>query len=315
MAARQHGVLSRAQLLEFGVTSRMVQRRVANGRMVPLHRGVYRVGPLESVHTREMAATLACGDGAVISHSSAASLWGLLPPCAERDPVEVSLVGGQSGRRRHGIRVYRVARLPEEDRTALHSVPVTTVLRTLLDLARTSRGTPSQGPAEHPRTVTPRAVEQAVARAEREGLITLEELRTRVLRPEAAGRRGTALLRSLLRSETGPVFSRSVAEERFLLLIREAGLPPPEVNARVGGIEVDFLWRSLGMGVEVDGFRFHSSRRSFEADRQRDAVLASVGVHVVRVSWRQITDAPTLLLGRVAMALGRAGARSGPAAW
>ncbi len=319
LAARQHGVVGRKQLLTLGVTPRMVEIRLANGSLVSLHRGVYRVGPLESPHTRGMAAVLACGGKAVVSHRSAALLWGLIPRFRRPRAVEVSVVEGAGGRRRRGIRVYRVTRLPEADRTASHGLPITTPVRTLLDLARISSAPPPGGSGAGRRGdrlgwVSPREVEQAVARAEREGLITLDALRARTLSPEVMGQRGTAILRKLLESETGPAFSRSVAEDRFLALIRGAQLPSPEVNARVGGIEVDFLWRELGVGVEVDGFRFHSSRRRFEADRHRDTALASIGVHVIRVTWRQITDEPAILLGRVAMVLGRAGARPGPEA-
>jgi very-short-patch-repair endonuclease len=310
LAARQHGVVSRQQLLTLGVTPRMVELRLANGSLVSLHRGVYRVGPLESPHTRDMAAVLACGGEAVVSHRSAALLWGLIPRSRRPRAVDVSVVEGAGGRRRRGIRVYRIRRLPEADRTALHALPITTPVRTLLDLARISAERVPGRRGDRLGWVSPREVEQAVAQAEREGLIALDALRARLLSPEVMGQRGTAFLRKLLESETGPAFSRSVAEDRFLELIRGAQLPSPEANARVGGIEVDFLWRELGIGVEVDGFRFHSSRRRFEADRHRDTALASIGVHVIRVTWRQITDEPAILLGRVAMALGRAGARS-----
>jgi very-short-patch-repair endonuclease len=110
----------------------------------------------------------------------------------------------------------------------------------------------------------------------------------------------------LIEADAAPALTRSEAEERMLALIRRAELPIPELNVRIGRYEVDFLWREQKLVVEVDGFRFHSSRSAFERDRLRDAELAAQGFHVLRVTWRQIVDTPEALVARIAMALARA---------
>jgi len=335
LAGVQHGVVSRGQLIALGLTPRQVDRRLGNGRLQPIHRGIYLVGPRVSSHAREMGAVLACGDGAVLSHRSAAVLWDLLPPLDQEpgqpkgprplragshpssprmkgerlDPVHVSRRGGDRGRSLAGIRVHRVARLHAGDSVLVTGIPVTAPLRTLLDLAwaETSR---------HPDDrVTQREVEQAVAQADRKGLVELSDLATLAVgRPSPPGRGrgqgrghpGAPLLKTLLESETRPALTRSEAEERFLSLVRQAQLPAPATNAQLGAYEVDFLWPTLGLGVEVDGFEYHASRRRFEEDRVRDAELAARGVHMTRVTWRQIRDEPLAVLGRIARAMGQA---------
>jgi hypothetical protein len=271
-AGFQHGVVSRTQLLDLGMTPRQVQRRIRNGRLRPLHRGVYLVGPRISSRAREMGAVLACGEGAVLSHRSAAVLWGLLPPLAQPSedrpsggagedchyaahlyPVHVSQRNGDRGRGLPGIRVHRVTLASAGDTEVVDRIPVTAPLRTLLDLAWAEA-------SKHPDDrVTQREVEQAVARAEREGLVDLEELAAVSARGEGRGHQGAPLLRTLVDRENGPALTRSEAEERFLGLVRQAKLPPPHVNVRVGAYELDFLWPGLGLGVEVDGFDYHAS--------------------------------------------------------
>jgi very-short-patch-repair endonuclease len=119
-----------------------------------------------------------------------------------------------------------------------------------------------------------------------------------------AGRPGAPALRAVLESGQ-PRLTRSEAEDRFLQLVQKGDLPLPEANVMVQGYEVDFLWRSAGLAVEVDGFGFHASRRSFENDRRRDAELAANGIHVIRVTWRHVVEEPHATLVRVAQALTR----------
>lgn len=238
IASLQHGVLTRAQLLEAGLTSDMVDGRVRSGRLCPLQRGVYLngalVGPLEPERAREMAAVLACGPGALVSHESAAFLWALLHPHRGRVPVHVTIPGADRGRR-PGIRPHRVTVLPPEDRTVVDGVPVTTPARTIVDLAA---------------RVRPRVLEQVTAAAMRRDLADQEDVADVLARK--SGARGAPLLRRLMATRRGPAFTRSEAEERFLTLIRGAGLPDPETNVHVGGSEVDFLWRAERVIVEVD---------------------------------------------------------------
>jgi very-short-patch-repair endonuclease len=163
------------------------------------------------------------------------------------------------------------------------------VIRTILDVAP---------------GMTPRQLERVLARAERSQLLNTDELRERV-RVEG-GRRGIRRIRALLRSTTPMAFTRSQAEERFLQLLRTAGIPEPECNVRVGRRELDFLWRDHRVAVEVDGFAFHASRHSFEGDRARDFDLGADGVEVRRVTWRQIDQEPFAVVRRLAATLTRA---------
>lgn len=291
-AARQHGVITRAQLLGAGLTRREVERRLKVKRLRPLHRGVYLADAAASPHARDMAAVLACGPGAVLSHGSASRLWQLVRGGADR-PVDVTTPGDRS--RRPGIRGHRACRLQPEDLAEVEGIPVTSVARTLLDVA----GEVSCGSLRH------RDLEQALASAERQQLVSEREVRSVVDRN--TGSRGVGLLRIMLESDGRTVFTRSQAEESLLGLIRKAKLPAPEVNVGVGRFEVDFLWRSRGVAVEVDGFAFHSSRARFEADRRRDVELAAEGIHVVRLSWRQITRSPESVIAQLAGILARRG--------
>ncbi len=294
-AARQHGVVARAQLREAGWTVGRIDHLVRCGRLRPLFPGVYLLGalagPLEPRLARVMAAVLASGTGAAVSHRTAAELWGLLPSHSPPTPVELVIPGRDRGRA-EGLVPHRVRSILPADVTRLEGIPVTTPARTLLDLALRLR---------------PRQLEQAVAEGERRGRLDPTDLEAALARH--AGRAGTRAVRALLAGATGPAFTRSEAEERLLALIRKGGLSPPVTNARLGGMEVDVLWRAEGVVVEVDGFAHHRSRHSFEADRLRDARLSAMGLRVVRVTWRQLVDEPTRVLVRLAQVL--AVARSG----
>ncbi|MGH7505389.1 MAG: endonuclease domain-containing protein [Longimicrobiales bacterium] len=285
IAARQHGVVGRAQLLRAELTVHTIDYRVKRGRLRRLHRGVYRVGPVAAGYEREMAAVLACGETAVLSHRSAAALWKLLPYQGGDVPVEVSM---QSGCPVPGpaLLTHRVAKLSADETTFIECIPVTVPARTLLDLAG------STGERE---------LEQALAQADRHGLAVRGEIAKLLARYPR--RSGTRTMRALLGREDGPAFTRSEAESRFLTLVRRAQLGRPEANVVVKGYEVDFLWRAERVVVEIDGRAFHSSSGAFERDRRRDAVLAAAGLRVIRVTWRQLTGEPEALLVRLAQAL------------
>jgi very-short-patch-repair endonuclease len=285
IGGRQCGVVSRAQLLAAGIARGAIERRVRAGRLHSVHRGVYLVGHrVMANHAREMAALLACGAGAVVSHLSAAHLLQLLPYPANPRPVDVTVVGRQPTRRR-GIKVHRVRVLDQRD-IRVGRVPATNAARTLLDLAAvlgTSR------------------LERALAEAQVRRLVTERDLEDQLERNPR--RPGTRALRRLLDLDGGPAFTRSEAERRLLRLVRAAELPTPRVNSRLGRYEVDFLWPEQRLVVEVDSFRFHSPRPRFERDRARDAALAAAGYTVIRVTWRQLVDAPEAVAARVAAAL------------
>jgi len=291
-AERQHGVVTHRQLMEAGLSRSAMGRRLLSGRLRLLHRGVYLAVPFPLPHTREMAAVLASDPDAVVSHHSAAALWGLgagsgSSPRATA-PVEITVEGNRG--RRPGIRVHRVARLGDEERTVSQGIPITTPGRTLLDLA----------------TVTgARELEAAVARAEREGLVDPDALAALLARQR--GHAGTRVLKAVAEAPGGPALTRSAAEAKFLALIREAGLPAPECNVVLGPYEIDFLWRAAGIAAEVDGFRYHASRPRFEGDRRKDAWLLAAGITVVRLSWRQITREAMATAVQLGQALARAG--------
>lgn len=273
---------TRPDLLELGVTRRQIERRLESGRITALHEGVYLLAPVAPPLAHELAAVLACGPGAVLSHASAGHVWSLIPHVPKPPRPEVTIPGRDV--RPPRVRVHRVRSFGPGETTTHKHIPITTAARTLLDLAP---------------TLEPRQLEQAMA----------EALRRRLTRPAAlhsllarcSGRPGVPKLRSLL--EGNPAFTRSELEERFLALVREASLPAPELNAALDPYEIDFLWREERLALEADSWDFHSDRKAFEEDRRRDANLVARGYRVIRVTWRQIAEEPLAVIARVAAAL------------
>lgn len=223
-----------------------------------------------SAEGERLAAVLACGPGAVLSHRSAAAHWGFLSSAAAYIDVAVPCCGGR--RARPGIRIHRHGALGKSEVTTLRGVPVTTTAGTLLQLATTS-----------PRRVLERAIEET----ERLGLFDLVELQG--LLDAGRGRAGSVTLRSILTDHPfGTTVTRSELEERFLALCEQGGLARPLVNSRLDGFEVDFLWRDERLVVETDGHAGHRTRAAFERDRARDARLTVAGYRVVRFTYRQV---------------------------
>ena len=289
LAGRQHGVVSAAQLRSLGLSGSAVTARARAGRLHRLHRGVYAVGHSGvSQEGRWLAAVLACAHGAVLSHRSAAALWGLRPPVAAWP--EVTVTAGKGGRRR-GIRVYRTRVLAEADVAVSEGLPCTSVARTLVDMAA---------------TVGEGALAAALDRAET--LRLFDAVAVAQALDRAGPRRGTAVLRSLLGDRWEPASTRSELEARFLALCREARLPMPAVDrhVRLGASlrQVDFQWPERRLMVETDGYRDHGGRRAFESDRRRDQQLIAGGWQVVRFTWRQITREPAYVEGILRRLLG-----------
>lgn len=290
LAERQCGVLSRSQMLATGATSRRIEWWLATGRLRRLHQGVYATGAAPARLEREMAALLACGGGAALSHQTAAALWQVWPQAAG-SRVDVSVPRGRC-RSVAGVRLHRV-RLHDAQVMPLGPLRVTSPARTLLDLSM---------------CLTPVELERALAHAMRERLVNASRMR-QFLRIHAR-RAGSRVLRVLL--DSGPAFTRSEAESRFLDLVRRAELPAPAVNVRVSGCEVDFMWRRARLVVEIDGFAWHAHRDAFERDRRRDANLIAEGITVMRVTWRQLMDEPFAVVARVARVLATAAGSSAP---
>ncbi len=270
LAARQHGVVARWQLAALGVGGTAIDKRVADGRLRRIHRGVYAVGPLDR-RGYWMAAVLACGEGALLSHRDGAMLWNLRP--ANRMAIDVTTPGAR-GRRRSRITVHGTVRLHPDDRAEVEGIPVTSVPRTLLDLAEVV-------PLEH--------VRRAYEAAERHELLDMQAMNELVSRSN--GRRGLAALLALLDYDPSPgVRSKSDLESRFLDLVREAGLPLPQLNVSVEGFMVDAYWPPGRLVVELQSWEHHAHRQAFERDNERFARLQVAGYTVLPLTYRQLRD-------------------------
>jgi hypothetical protein len=230
-----------------------------------------------------MAAVLACGPGAVLSHRSAAAHWGLRP--SERKAIDVS-ASGRRGRGIAGIDAHRGSNLTEHDVTRLEGIPCTTPSRTLLGLAA---------------TVDPSSLLRAIDRAEE--LRRFDGNQLRLLLERSDGHPGIGALRTAIEECGEPACTRSELEQRFLALCEVHGIPRPRTNASVeaGGelFEVDFHWPEQRLVVETDGYRFHSGARAFEADRRHDQLLALAGWRVLRFTWHQVTEDPEAVAATV----------------
>ncbi|MGI8863924.1 MAG: DUF559 domain-containing protein [Solirubrobacteraceae bacterium] len=278
----QRGVVTRQQLLACGLTTDAIDRRRKRGWLRVLHRGVYAVGHIALPELgRETAAVLACGDGALLSHHSATALWGLTPARGAEADIDVTVPGRNPGFRR-GIRIHRVAALDRRDIRRHRGLPVVAPARALLDAAP---------------ELAMRELERALGEALAQSRLTEAELADALARHPRW--RGLPALRRLLQTARDPAITRSEAEARFLALVGRAGLCRPGVNVPIGPYVVDFLWRAEQVIVEIDGFSFHRTRRSFEADRRRDVELRAAGYTVLRFTWRQLLDEHELVLVRL----------------
>lgn len=277
LAEEQHGVVGRWQLVEIGLSERAVEHRVAMGRLHAVARGVYAVGHGRiSQLGRWMAAVLANRPGAVLSHRSAAALWGIRGPAGGAVDVTISRKSTSSDRiRRH------LAVLPGDEITVREGIAVTTAPRTIFDLAAAS----SVDRVEH----DIRQVEY-LRLYDRLSLLDLVE--------RYPGRRGVRCVRAALaRVEKLPAGrARSPLEERFLPFLRRFGLPRPRLNdwIVVGArrFQVDCHWPGTGQVVELDSWEAHGTRSAFREDRARDRTLRTAGYDVTRISWAQLEDEP-----------------------
>jgi very-short-patch-repair endonuclease len=247
---------------------------------------VYAVGhPALTPRARMMAALLAAGRGAILSHRSAGVVWDL--QAAATTIVDVSVPRGRRGRA--GMRMHRPRRLDAIDSTVEDGFPVTTASRTLFDLA---------GSLPRPR------FETLWEAADRRNLLDFDRLGS-LCAELGQGRKGAGLVRRLLAETTPREPVRSELERRFADLCRDHGLPLPSQNVYLHGFEVDAYWPAQRLVVELDGFEFHGTRRAFSRDRHRDAVLAAAGLHVLRLGWHEVVDEPSLGVAAVSRWLRR----------
>jgi very-short-patch-repair endonuclease len=267
LAARQHGVVARRQLRALGLGEDAIDRRIARGGLHPRHRGVYAVG--HTLTTRAgvwMAAVLAVGPDAVLSHRSAAALWSL------RQSTRVEVISPRK-RRIPGVLTRRIL-LPPDEITVRDGVPVTTPARTLFDLAS---------------VVTQRQLEHALNEAEIRRLTSPLPLDALIARH--ALRKGTIALRRALEKQRqiGETVIRSDFETAFLDFTAQHGLPRPTTNQPLGPYEPDAFWPDQRLIVELDSYDIHTTRQAFEQDRTRDRALTTAGYRTIRITWRQLT--------------------------
>jgi very-short-patch-repair endonuclease len=281
LAAAQHGVVATRQLLNVGYSHHAIHTRMAAGRLHRLHRGVYAVGHTRiSMRGRWLAAVLACGPHSFLSHRTAAALHDL----RARTTGEIDVTAPSKHRFDTDADAVRchVSRRPlhPADTTTVDAIPVTSVPRTLLDLAE---------------TLGPQQLRSTLEAAQRQDLLNFLALDALIARsPGRHGIRPLTEALSHLRDEAP--WTQSELERRFLELIRDAGLPEPQCNVIVDGVVVDFYWPQHELIVEVDGYRFHKTKRSFEEDRRRDARHAVGGRRVIRATHARIVHGPRSLL-------------------
>lgn len=292
IAGSQHGVISRAQALSCGVGGRTIDRRLSSGVWDRLYPGVYRLAGAPATWRQSLlAACLAWGEGAVVSHRAAAALWGF--PGFEPRGVELSVPRGRQ--RGHGHTVHRPVSLTRVDVTTSDAIPLTTAARTLIDVAACA-------PLD--------LVEEALDDALRRRLVTVGLLQRRLQELRDPGRRGCGAMARLIsaRANTANV-PQSVLETRLLRALRRAGLPMPAIQHRIrthrGPAVIDFAYVESRVAIEADGFRWHSSRQQWDRDQARNNALTMLGWTVVHVTWPQLRDRPAEVIDAIRVTLSR----------
>jgi very-short-patch-repair endonuclease len=274
LAARQYGVVSRDQLVSLGATSRQIQRRVSAGRLLPVHRCVFAVGhDAPRREARWMAAVLACGPGALLSHRSAAALWQLI----DREGA-LPDVTAPTRRRTPGVAVHRGG-LTGQDASAHRGITVTSPARTLVDLAH---------------AVAADDLTRAVREAQFRGLFHIPSVR------DALERRRSSALRELL-ANLAP--TQSPLEDRLLRICTRHGLPAPVTQHHVAGSRVDFLWPAHRVVVETDGFEAHGTPAAFQHDRASTNRLQLAGYTVLRFTHADLTRRSAAVAAQIRAAL------------
>jgi len=280
LAEKQHGVVAHRQMIARGLGVRLIESRIAQGQLIPLHRGVFALGHRRiGLYGAWMAAVLACGPGAVLSHGTAAQLWGIR---GSRKPIEVTRVSGH--RRPHGVRLHQTRSLPAEHVTVEAGIPVTTIERTLLDMA--------------PR-LDAKQLEHDLVEADRSRRLRWLRL-WQALTEHGRGRKGVKRLKRIA-AQADPRFADAVSmsEVDFLILCREEGLKMPQVNVLVEGKKVDFYWPEERLIVEADSYGYHGDPRAFELDHQSTVDLEVAGYRVHRTTYKMLESNPRPFLDLV----------------
>jgi len=278
LAKQQHGVVSIWQLAELGFSKDEISRETTKARFHQIHHGVYAVGHTSlSRQGRCIAGVLSCGDGALLSHRSAAWLWGL----TKWSPPIVEVTATSPRETRQEIRVHSAAALAPEDRSVTEGVPVTAVPRTLLDFA----------------ALDPRFLGGAVEGAERLGLLDMISIDALIKR--SRGFRGVARLRDAVELYRDRAFTRSRLERRFLALVKRGGLPRPSMNYFAEGYELDAYWQAERFAVELDTYDHHGGHIAFEQDRLRQEDLKLAGIEMTRVTGIRMDREPEAVVARL----------------
>ncbi len=282
VSAPQFGLISRDQLLALGLGLTGIRERLRTGRLHRKRRNVFAVGqPVLRPEAEWLAAVLTCGPGAALSHTSAAALWGIRPSASPT--IHVAVPGHNGRQRRRRLRIHRSRRLAADDVTVREGIPVTTVARTLLDLADLLPDQP---------------LKRAIDEAEYRSVFDLRAVLATIERNP--GRRGSRVLALAVEPLQR---TRSGYEDRFLALCRTHGIPLPRVNAWLDGHEVDFHWPESRLIVEVDVHPSHRTRAGRGRDRQRDRRMRRAGLETIRVTADDLDDGSALaarLLGWIA---------------
>ena len=273
LAGEQHGVVARRQLLDLGFGARSIEHRIKQGRLHLIMPGIYAVGwPRLTRERRWIAAVLAGGESAALSHRSAAALWGIATEARSRIDLSVRRA---TGVRRPGLRVHRRPTLRPEDIVQRNGIPVTAPVRTLLDLAT---------------ELSPIRVERAVNEADKRDLVDPEALRSRL--DDHGGEPGVRPLRELLDKHTFRL-SDSDLEIFFRPIAAKAGLPSPLSKQIVNGWEVDFFWPDMGLVIETDGLRYHRTASTQTKDARRNRAHALAGMMPLRFTHYEIRHEPS----------------------
>jgi very-short-patch-repair endonuclease len=281
LAARQHGVVALRQLAALGVTDDVLRRWLERGRLYRVQPSVFSLTPHVVPRGRLLAAALTYGSEAALSYRASAAVWDLGPWPTGLIDVTVP----RNARPRPGTRVH----VAEVERVVKDGFPVTTVARTLVDLA----------------AILPLGrLRDAFERAERLGLLDVYSVSE-----EMGGKRGAKKIRAILAEWSDPEPTKNEFEQSLRSLCREYGLPLPSQNVVVRGYEVDAFWSEDGLVVELDSWEFHKTRRAFEADRERAAALEAAGYRVLRFSWRQIRGEGETVAAAIRSGCPRAGGR------
>ena len=264
LAGGQHGIVKREQMREAGLTKDGVRRRVEAGWLVRLYDGVYAVGHTALTDKSHLiAAVYACGPEALAGYRSAGAMWGVL-----RGPQTIEVTAPRGRKPKRGMTVHRSRLIHEEDRALIDNIPVTSLARTLVDLAD---------------ILPEKQLASAVHEAEVQRLFDLTQVR-RVLE-RLPGRKGRhRLARVLSAYKDVQPFTRSRAERLVLEMCQDRGLPQPRTNTWIESQEVDFYWPEAQLALEFDGRAVHHTTKAFHEDRRRDRALAARGIHVVRAT-------------------------------